>query len=224
MSDLGRDPRLEDGWVERELALEFPELALVSLAVPARHGRTPPGLRERLRLLSSRFHGARAIQLRREPVPAAYRVFFRQAGLDPDRLRTPVEEAVVSRLVRGRFGGEGGIVEDALLLGLVETGVPVWALDDGRGDGPLGLRPALEGERLGHGELAADLEPGRLVVADARGPVAVLFGAIAAGCEPGRGSERLRLCAVQVAGVPAIHVEEALWLCAEALEEASPGG
>jgi DNA/RNA-binding domain of Phe-tRNA-synthetase-like protein len=223
MSDLQRDPRLEDGWVERELALEFPELRLVSLAVPGRHGRTPPGLRERLRVLSSRFHGARAIQLRREPVPAAYRVFFRQAGLDPDSRRTPAEEAAVSRLVRGRFGGEGGIVEDAMLLGLVETGVPVWALDDGRGDGPLGLRAAREAERLG-GDLAADLEPGRLVVADARGPVAVLFGAIAPGREPGRRSERLRLCAVQVAGVPAIHVEEALWLCAEALEEASPRG
>jgi DNA/RNA-binding domain of Phe-tRNA-synthetase-like protein len=224
MSDLQRDPRLEDGWVERELALEFPELRLVSLAVPGRHGRTPPGLRERLRVLSSRFHGARAIQLRREPVPAAYRVFFRQAGLDPDSRRTPAEEAAVSRLVRGRFGGEGGIVEDAMLLGLVETGVPVWALDDGRGDGPLGLRAAREGERLGDGDLAADLEPGRLVVADARGPVAVLFGAIAPGREPGRRSERLRLCAVQVAGVPAIDVEEALWLCAEALEEASPRG
>jgi DNA/RNA-binding domain of Phe-tRNA-synthetase-like protein len=224
MSDLEGDARLEDGWVERELALEFPELRLVSLAVPARHGRTPPGLRERLRVLSSRFHGARAVQLRREPVPAAYRVFFRQAGLDPDRRRTPVEDAAVSRLVRGRFGGQGGIVEDALLLGLVETGVPVWALDDGRADGPLGLRAALEGERLGEGELAGDLEPGRLVVADAHGPVAVLFGAIAPGHEPGRRSERLRLCAVQVAGVPAIHVEEALWLCAEALEEASPGG
>jgi DNA/RNA-binding domain of Phe-tRNA-synthetase-like protein len=224
MSDLERDARLEDGWVERELALEFPELRLVSLAVPARHGRTPPGLRERLRVLSSRFHGARAVQLRREPVPAAYRVFFRQAGLDPDRRRTPVEDAAVSRLVRGRFGGQGGIIEDALLLGLVETGVPVWALDDGRADGPLGLRAALEGERLGEGELAGDLEPGRLVVADAHGPVAVLFGAIAPGHEPGRRSERLRLCAVQVAGVPAIHVEEALWLCAEALEEASPGG
>jgi DNA/RNA-binding domain of Phe-tRNA-synthetase-like protein len=224
MSDLDREPRIEDGWVERELAQEFPELRLVSLAVPARHGRTPPGLRERLGVLSGRFRGARAIHLRREPVPAAYRVFFRQAGLDPDRRRTPVEEAAVSRLVRGQFGGQGGIVEDALLMGLVETGVPLWALDDGRVEGPLGLRPAREGERLGEGEAAADLAPGELVVADARGPVAVLFGAIAPGYEPGRRSERLRLCAVQVAGVPAIHVEEALWLCAEALEEASSAG
>ncbi len=157
-------------------------------------------------------------------MPAAYRVFFRQAGLDPDRERTPVEDAALSRLVRGRFGGQGGIVEDALLLGLVETGVPVWALDDGRGDGPLGLRAALAGERLGDGEMAPDLAPGRLVVADARGPVAVLFGAIAPGHQPGRRTERLRLCAVQVAGVPAIHIEEALWLCADALEEGAPGG
>ena len=218
MSD-GR-PQLEEGWVDRDLALEFPELRLVSLAVPARHGRTPPGLRERLRLLSSRFHGARAVALRREPVPAAYRVFFRQVGLDPDVDRTPAEEAARIRLVRGEFGGGGDVLGDALMLAVVETGVPVFALDDDRVDGPLGLRAAAAaGERLGEGDLASDVPAGRVVVADAARPVAVLFGAVAPSHQPGRRTRRLRVCAVGVAGVPALHVEEALWTCADALED-----
>ena len=49
-----------------------------------------------------------------------------------------------------------GPLDDALLVALVETGVPVWALDAARLDGPLGLRGARAGERLGEGEYAAD--------------------------------------------------------------------
>ncbi len=47
-------------------------------------GDSPPDVEARLRELSSRFRGARAVGIRREPVPAAYRVFFRHIGLDPD--------------------------------------------------------------------------------------------------------------------------------------------
>ena len=215
----GGDPALEEGWVDRELALEFPELRLVSLVAPAPGRRTPRVLRERLALLADRFHGARALTLRREPVPHAYRVFFRHVGLDPDAQRTPVEAAALERLVRGGFASRGPL-DDALLVAVVETGVPVWALDDARLDGPLGLRGARPGERLGEGEYAADLVPGRIVVADAGGPVAVLFGDVAPGRRPARDSARLRLFAVAVAGVPALHVEEALFGCAEALSDA----
>ena len=49
MSD---DPALEEGWVGRELALEFPELRLVSVVAPAPGRRTPSVLRERLALLA----------------------------------------------------------------------------------------------------------------------------------------------------------------------------
>ena len=44
------DPVPEEGWVERELALEYPELRLVSVSAPAPARRSPSALRERLRL------------------------------------------------------------------------------------------------------------------------------------------------------------------------------
>ena len=165
----GADPALEEGWVDRELALEFPELRIVSVLAPAPGRRARRALRERLALLADRFHGARALTLRREPVPAAYRVFFRHVGLDPDAQRTPVEAAALDRLVQGGFVSHGPL-EDALLVAVVETGVPVWALDDARLDGPLGLRGARAGERLGEGEYAADLRARAVVVADAARP------------------------------------------------------
>jgi DNA/RNA-binding domain of Phe-tRNA-synthetase-like protein len=212
------DPALDEGWVGRELADEYPDLRLVSIAVPAPAARSSRGLHERLALLADRFTGARALTIRREPVPSAYRTFFRQVGIDPDVQRTPVEAAVLDRLVQGGFTSRG-VVDDALLIAVVETGVPVWALDDERVDGPLGLRGAHPGERLGEGEYAPDLAPGRLVVADAGGAVAVLFGDVAPGRRPARGTTRLRLFAVAVPGVPELHVEEALYGCADALSE-----
>jgi DNA/RNA-binding domain of Phe-tRNA-synthetase-like protein len=157
------------------------------------------------------------LSIRREAVPAAYRVLFRHIGLDPDVQRTPIEAAAVQRLLRGGFAS-GAAVEDACLLALVETGVPVWALDAARVDGPLGLRAARAGERLSGGDLAPDLPAGRLVVADADAPVAILFGASANTAEPRAGTRRLRLFGVRVRGVSDLHVEEALWTCAEALE------
>ena len=227
MSDA--DPALEEGWVEREIALEFPELRLVSVVAPAPGRHTPSPLRERLALLADRFHGARALTLRREPVPHAYRVLFRHVGLDPDAQRTPVEAGVLGAhgwvLTHHEEALQAAVEgahhrRDALLVAVVETGVPVWALDDARLDGPLGLRGARAGERLGEGEYAADLAPGRVVVADAAGPVAALFGEIAPSRRPARDSARLRLFAVAAPGVPALHVEEALFGCAEALSDA----
>ena len=210
------DLELEEGWVDATLQEEFPELRLLTGTLTAVGGRTPPGLKARLALLANRLRGAEAVLMRSRPVPHAYRVFFRHIGLDPDATRTPVEAAAMDRLVRGSYDA-GGRVANALLLGLVETGVPVWAVDDATLDGPLGVRPAAAGERLGSGEYANDLPAGRLLVADAAGPVAVLFGDVAPGREVTSRTARLRLFAVGVAGVPAIHVEEALWACAEAV-------
>ena len=211
----GAEP--ERGWVDAGLAQELPELALWTLAAgdpPAR--RSPPEVRQRLGLLASRFRGGEAVELRRRPVPHAYRVFFRQIGLDPDDQRTPVEEAAMRRLMHGGFESHGAL-EDALLLALVETGVPIWALDDATLDGPLGIREARSGEQRPRPDgFADDLPPGRLVVADAAGPVAVLFGDPDARHAVTRRTERIRLFTLQVGGVPDVHVSEALWTAIEA--------
>lgn len=209
----------EEGWIDTTLAAELPGLRLVSVKVACRPGPSPPGLQERLRMESGRVTGARAIALRREPVPSAYRVFFRLTGLDPDVTRTPVEEAMLQRLLHGGYESTDR-VEDALLLGLVETGVPLAALDEAALDGPVGLRPARAGDRLGRGELANDLPPGRLLVADSAGPVAVLFGGVSPDHRVTASTRHVRLLAVGVSGVPAIHVEEALWVAAQALQGA----
>jgi DNA/RNA-binding domain of Phe-tRNA-synthetase-like protein len=207
----------ERGWVDAALADELPELALWTLVAgepPAR--RSPPEVRQRLGMLASRFRGRDALELRRRPVPHAYRVFFRQIGLDPDDQRTPVEEVAMRRLMHGGFGSQGTL-DDALLLAVVETGVPMWALDDATLDGPLGIRAARAGEQRPRADgFADDLPAGRLVVADAAGPVAVLFGEPDAKHCVKRHTRSVRLFALQVAGVPDVHVEEAFWTALDA--------
>jgi hypothetical protein len=204
------------GWIDAALARELPGLGIACVETPAPGGRGGHPLDARLRALADRYAGPRAVTMRREPVPAAYRAFSRHVGLDPDVDRPPVEALVVERLLHGGFPSRGRI-EDALLVGALETGVPLWALDADRLSGPLGVRPARPGERLGAGELASDLAPGRLVVADGRAPVAILLGAVGSPFAPAPRTRRLALFAVRVAGVPAIHVEEALWACVDAL-------
>jgi DNA/RNA-binding domain of Phe-tRNA-synthetase-like protein len=217
------DPELHAGWVDHELREELPGLRLVSAPTPAPAGRSPRALRRRLGALADRYHGARALSVRTEPVPAAYRVFFRHAGMDPDDRRPPSEAAAMRRLMEGGFVSRSWL-EDALLLAVLETGVPVWALDAERVDGPLGIRAAGPSERLGEGELAPDLRPGRLVVADAAVPVAGLFDdGVAASHAPTRRTTNLLLFAVAVDGVPDLHVEEAMFTCVDALG-AGPDG
>src|SRR5581483_9830849 len=206
-----------EGWVATELAEEFPRLGLTALTVTARPGRTPAGVRRRLRDLSSRFRGSHAVALRQSPVPWAYRVFFRHIGLDPDITRTPVEQAAVDRLLAGEFRSTNAL-DDALLIAVVETGVPVYALDADTLDGPLGIRTTLAGETLGRAPGAPPVAPDRLAVADAAGPVAILFGDIAPGHGARAATRRMALLAVRVDGVPQIHVEEALWTCAGVLQ------
>jgi DNA/RNA-binding domain of Phe-tRNA-synthetase-like protein len=204
------------GWIDPELAAEFPELRLHTLTLAARSGRSPGELRERLRELSDRFRGPQAVVMRQRPVPWAYRVFFRHIGLDPDEHRTPVEALALERLKAGGFRSRS-LLDDALTVAVMETGVPVWALDAERVEGALGLRPAERGERFGTGEYASDIPAGRLLVADDGGPVGVLFGALAPGRGVGPGTTSMTLISVQVAGVPDIHVEEALWTVADIL-------
>ena len=109
----------------------------------ARCGRSPRYVREQLAHLSNKVVGERAINLRREPIAHAYRVFFRQIGLDPDQARTPIEAVMVERLRAGRFAS-AGMPADALTIAIVESGIALCALDAAAVDGP--ARPAaLEG-------------------------------------------------------------------------------
>lgn len=205
-----------NGWIDPELHEEFPELRLVYLTLAGGKARTPPELKARLADLSNGFGGPQAVALRQQPIPWAYRVFFRHIGLDPDRDRTPIEAAAVERIRAGRFPSRG-LVGDALCASLVETGVPLWAVDADTiagADGALGLRPAEEGERL-RGEQGLPLPPGRLAVVDERGPIAALFGEPAEPHAITKSTRRITLFTVQVKGVPTMHVEEALEQCCE---------
>ena len=144
--------------------------------------RSPAGVEDRLRELSNRFRGARAVAVRREPVPAAYRVFFRHIGLDPDVVRTPIEAVALERMLRGGFLS-GGLLEDS-------------PADRAGGHGRAGVGARRRGrrrsarhphERRGRApgtvpaRRRAPLPAGRLVVADASAALAVLFGELAAG-------------------------------------------
>jgi DNA/RNA-binding domain of Phe-tRNA-synthetase-like protein len=206
------------GLIAPELAAEFPGLRLHWTELEARVGTSPRDVRRRLRDLSDRVAGAGVVAMRTQPIPHAYRAFYRQVGLDPDAARIPSEEAAVRRLLQGRFGSRD-MLQDALLIALVETGVPVWALDARRVEvDSLGIRAATSGERVGSSREGLSLPAGQLVVADASRVHASLFGEPAPDHAPGPGEQRIVLYAVAVEGVPAIHVEEALWVCTDLLE------
>lgn len=210
------DPRV--GWLAHEVADDYPELRVVEQEIPVRYERRSPAwVRERLGALSARVYGAQALRLREQEIPAAHRIFWRQVGLDPDVDRTPVEAAMLERLKHGSYKSVG-MPQDALTIALVETAVPLYAVDAGVVDGPLGIRLSTDGEPLGTGPLAGSLPPGRLVVADADRPMCELFRPAAPGFEVTTKSARVRLFAVQVPGVSRIHVEEALWTCTTLLE------
>ncbi len=206
-----QEPELGEGWVDPDVRAEFPELRLVSVELAARSGPSPPELQQQLRDMSDRFRGPQAVMLRQQPIPSAYRIFFRHIGLDPDRDRPLAEAIALERLRAGHFKPNNHL-EDAITIAVMETGVPVWALDAAEVDGPLGIRPALEGEPV----LGIPLPAGRLVVADSSRPVAVLYGDT--GFPPTKKTERVTLFSVQVAGVPSIHVEEALWTIFDAFD------
>ena len=206
------------GRIAPDLRAEFPELRLHWTALESRVRGSSREARARLRALSDRVAGAGVVAMRTKPIPHAYRAFFRQVGLDPDAARIPSEEAAVRRLLEGGFRSRDTL-RDALLIALVETGVPVWALDASVVDvASLGIRTAAGGERLGGGDSRGlPLPAGQLVVADAVRVHATLFGDPVPEHAAGRGTDQIVLYAVAVEGVPAIHVEEALWVSTDIL-------
>jgi DNA/RNA-binding domain of Phe-tRNA-synthetase-like protein len=207
------DLQLQEGWVEAELAGDFPELGLVHTPLEARPRKTPREVKQRLRALADRYTGGKVIHMRQDAVPWAYRVFSRQIGIDPDTDRTPVEAIAVERLRHGGLKSEN-LVDDALTIAIAETGVPVFALDADKVVGELGLRLARRGEQL---EGVRPLSDRQLVVADDARPVAMVLGEVSHATGVTRSTERMTLCALRVKGVPPIAVEEALWTAAETL-------
>jgi DNA/RNA-binding domain of Phe-tRNA-synthetase-like protein len=209
------EPSPIQGWVAPHLSSEFPGLGVAWIEVDGRLGRSPEPVRRRLRILSDRFFGAHAIHLRERPIPWAYRVFFRQIGLDPDRTRTPVEQLALERLQDGAFKSRG-LPADVLNIATVETGIALRAFDAEQLTGALCIRDSAPGEKIA-GE-PGELEQGTLVIADESGPVGLLFGGTGEGHGVAGGTRRLAIAAVQVNGVPQIAVDEALWMVAATLE------
>lgn len=214
---MGWEPAPRQGWVAPHIVTEFPGLGIAWVEVDAKPARSPEPVRRRLRDLSDRTYGAQAIRLRERPIPWAYRVFYRQIGLDPDRTRTPVEQLALDRLHDGGFRSHG-LPADALDIAIVETGVALRAFDADRLVGQLCIRDSAPGERLSGA--GGELPGGTLTIADEERPIGLLFGATGEGNGVERGTRRIAVAAVQVKGVPQIAVEEALWMAASTLESA----
>jgi DNA/RNA-binding domain of Phe-tRNA-synthetase-like protein len=163
-------------------------------------------VKARLRALADRYTGAKAVHLREQPVPWAYRVFARQVGMDPDAERIPVERVAVDRLKHGGFRSRG-VVDDALTLAIGDTGVAVMAFDADEIAGELGLRLARAGERLGP---VVPTRERQIVVADAERPVALALRDVAEDAAVTGRTQRVVVAALQVKDVPRLAVEEAL--------------
>lgn len=215
MSATDADELATAGAVDPSLTEEFPGLIVRYAIVGRGSGRSSAGLKKRLRILSDRFAGAQAIALRNQPIPWAYRVFYRHIGLDPDEQRTPVEELGFERMLKGGFVSKN-LLDDALTVGIIESGVALRAFDADRVSGPPAIRPSHQGEAL-EGR-PGELPPGTLVLADSLRPISLLFGPLAAGRGVSPRSKRTMLVAIGVSGVPEIAIEEALWLVADAME------
>jgi len=168
-------------------------VALLWTVVQARPGASPPEVRQRLRALADRLGGAQAREFRHGDLAHAYRVFLRRAGIDPDAEPPPAEALVLRRMREGGLRSRGNVA-DALVIATLDTGVGVVALDADAIVGALAVE--------------ATAPP---VVADERGPLAVLFEPPGSRAALSAATRRIALVAVGVPGVPRLSVEEALW-------------
>lgn len=208
------DPALERCRVDPDLEAELPGLALWTTSVHAAPGPSPDGVRERLRRMAERITGGHVVHMRQDPVPWAYRVLWRQVGLDPDVDRPPAERLAVERLRAGELPSRNRL-DDALTVATLETGVPVIAFDAALVEEPLSLRLARSREPLGGS--GPPLDRGRIVIADARRAVATLDGQVAEERGVTRETTDMVLASIQARGVPPISVEEALWTAVDVL-------
>ncbi len=206
-----------EGFVEPAVQAEFPGLCLRWVTVSGRRRRSPRALVHRLHELSSRYRGASVVAARTKPIPHAYRAFFRQIGLDPDVQRIPSEQAAVARLMQGGFRS-ADLVTDACLVALIETGVPVWALDAAAAeeDG-LGIRITTTADCQRAADRGEWLNPGSLAIGSRRDVHCVLFADPVAGRKVGPRTDRVTLFVVGVDGVPSMYLDEALAICVDLL-------
>ncbi len=212
----GGAPTPEQGSVAPHIEAEFPGLGIAWVELDAQPRRSPESVRRRLRDLSDRFYGSHAIHMRERPIPWAYRVFFRQIGLDPDRTRTPVEQLALDRLHDGAFTSRG-MPADAIAIATAETGVALRAFDAERLEGRLCIRDTAPGESLP--DKPGELTQGTLTIADERTPLALLFGEDAAErTTVNAEAQRIAIVAIQVKGVPQASIDEALWIASAAVE------
>ena len=204
----------EGGWVAPHVEAELPGLGIAWVTVEGGRGRSPEPVRARLRNLSDRFYGSHAVHMRERPIPWAYRVFFRQIGIDPDETRTPIEQLALDRLHDGAFVSRG-MPADALTIAIAETGVTLRAFDADRLEGGLCIRDSAPGESLPG--MSAPLEQGTLVIADDRTPLEPLFGGPEFERVVDSSTTRIAIAAISVKNVPDAAVEEALWIASSAV-------
>ncbi len=174
---------------------EFPGLALAWMTVEVRPlAPVRGGSRSGCAQLSDRVHGASVVAMRTQPIPHAYRAFFRQIGLDPDATRIPSEEAAVARLAarrlsldrsaRGRAADRAG-----------RDGRPGVGAEGGPGRRRRAWHPHDRAAGSGSGPSSEPLAAGRLV---GRGRSAastpLLFGPIAPGHERGSSEHAASRC------------------------------
>lgn len=193
---------IEVGWIDRQVAAEFPDLDLRYTVLETGLEPSPPELHEQLADLSTRFRGQQAITLPTKPVPAAYRAFFRHVGLDPELVRNPAEAVSYDRIMRGTFRSYNRVA-DAIVATIVETHIALGALDADMLSGPLGIRPSPDDDVLS--------------IVDADQTVGTLFGAILPGFGPTAHTRRVAITAVGVPGVHTWQLDYALWRVADLL-------
>lgn len=189
------------GTIDPDLAADFPTLTLWSatFAVPPRGRRED--LRARLDALDDRVRALATGALRSDSIAGAYRAFARQLGLDPDVDRLPIDALAVERLTRGRLESRG-LVPDALRVAMLETAVPLWALDAAAADGP--LRVALD-------------DAGSASVSDDGGALMPLLGEPSGPQAVRDDSDHVIVLGLGVGAVAPATVEEAFWHVASCL-------
>lgn len=207
--------RVERGRVAPSVEAELPGLGISWVTVEGGTGRSPEPVRARLRDLSDRFYGSHAVHMRERPIPWAYRVFFRQIGIDPDETRTPVERLALERLHDGAFKSRG-MPADALTIAIAETGVALRAYDADRLEGDPCIRESAPGESLPG--RTGELPHGTLVLADRQVPLEPLFGGLESARAPDPSTTGIAIAAISVKNVPDAAVNEALWIASSAIE------